>query len=156
MCIRDSFNLPERLDTKFVGEDGAKHRPVMLHRAILGSFERFIGILIEHYAGSLPVWLSPIQVVVMNITDKHSEFAKEVRDSLKKNGFRVKSDLRNEKITYKIRDHSMQKVPYLLVVGDRELKENTISVRARGAKDLGSMSVKEFSSMLSKDIKSKK
>jgi len=154
--LQADFNLPERLDTKFVGEDGAKHRPVMLHRAILGSFERFIGILIEHYAGSLPVWLSPIQVVVMNITDKHSEFAKEVRDSLEKNGFRVKSDLRNEKITYKIRDHSMQKVPYLLVVGDRELKENTISVRARGAKDLGSMSVKEFSSMLSKDIKSKK
>ena len=154
--LQADFNLPERLDTKYVGEDGAKHRPVMLHRAILGSFERFIGILIEHYAGSLPVWLSPIQVLVMNITDKHSEFAKEVRDSLEKNGFRVKSDLRNEKITYKIRDHSMQKVPYLLVVGDRELKENTISVRARGAKDLGSMSVKEFSSMLSKDIKSKK
>ena len=154
--LQADFNLPERLDTKFVGEDGAKHRPVMLHRAILGSFERFIGILIEHYAGSLPVWLSPIQVVVMNITDKHSEFVKEVRDSLKKNGFRVKSDLRNEKITYKIRDHSMHKVPYLLVVGDRELKENTISVRARGAKDLGSMSVKEFSSMLSKDIKNKK
>ena len=154
--LQADFNLPERLDTKFVGEDGAKHRPVMLHRAILGSFERFIGILIEHYAGSLPVWLSPIQVVVMNITDKHSEFVKEVRDSLKKNGFRVKSDLRNEKITYKIRDHSMHKVPYLLVVGDRELKENTISVRARGAKDLGSMSVKEFSSMLSKDIKKRK
>ena len=154
--LQADFILPERLDTKFVGEDGAKHRPVMLHRAILGSFERFIGILIEHYAGSLPVWLSPIQVVVMNITDKHSEFVKELRDSLKKNGFRVKSDLRNEKITYKIRDHSMHKVPYLLVVGDRELKENTISVRARGAKDLGSMSVKEFSSMLSKDIKSKK
>ena len=154
--LQADFNLPERLDTKYVGEDGAKHRPVMLHRAILGSFERFIGILIEHYAGSLPVWLSPIQVVVMNITDKHSEFVKEVRDSLKKNGFRVKSDLRNEKITYKIRDHSMQKVPYLLVVGDRELKENTISVRARGAKDLGSMSVKEFSSMLSKDLKKRK
>ena len=154
--LQADFNLPERLDTKYVGEDGAKHRPVMLHRAILGSFERFIGILIEHYAGSLPVWLSPIQVIVMNIADKHSELVKEVSDSLKKNGFRVKSDLRNEKITYKIRDHSVHKVPYLLVVGDRELKENTISVRARGAKDLGSMSVKEFSSMLSKDIKSKK
>ena len=154
--LQADFNLPERLDTNYVGEDGAKHRPVMLHRAILGSFERFIGILIEHYAGSLPVWLSPIQVVVMNITDKHSKFAKEVTDSLEKNGFRVKSDLRNEKITYKIRDHSMHKVPYLLVVGDRELKENTISVRARGAKDLGSMSVKDFSNMLSKDIKNKK
>ena len=154
--LQADFNLPERLDTKYVGEDGAKHRPVMLHRAILGSFERFIGILIEHYAGSLPVWLSPIQVVVMSITDKHSKFAKKVTDSLKKNGFRVKSDLRNEKITYKIRDHSMHKIPYLLVVGDRELKENTISVRARGGKDLGSMSVKEFSSMLSKDVKNKK
>ena len=154
--LQADFNLPERLDTNYVGEDGVKHRPVMLHRAILGSFERFIGILIEHYAGSLPVWLSPIQVVVMNITDKHSKFAKEVTDSLEKNGFRVKSDLRNEKITYKIRDHSMHKVPYLLVVGDRELKENTISVRARGAKDLGSMSVKEFSRMLSKDISNKK
>jgi len=154
--LQADFNLPERLDTNYVGEDGVKHRPVMLHRAILGSFERFIGILIEHYAGSLPVWLSPIQVVVMNITDKHSKFSKEVTDSLEKNGFRVKSDLRNEKITYKIRDHSMHKVPYLLVVGDRELKENTISVRARGAKDLGSMSVKEFSNMLSKDIKNKK
>ena len=154
--LQADFNLPERLDTKYVGEDGAKHRPVMLHRAILGSFERFIGILIEHYAGSLPVWLSPIQVIVMNITDKHSELVKEVSDSLKKNGFRVKSDLRNEKITYKIRDHSMHKIPYLLVVGDRELKENTISVRARGGKDLGSMSVKEFSSMLSKDVKNKK
>ena len=154
--LQADFNLPERLDTNYVGEDGAKHRPVMLHRAILGSFERFIGILIEHYAGSLPVWLSPIQVVVMNITDKHSKFAKEVTDSLEKNGFRVKSDLRNEKITYKIRDHSMHKVPYLLVAGDRELKENTISVRARGAKDLGSMSVKDFSNMLSKDIKNKK
>ena len=154
--LQADFNLPERLDTKYVGEDGAKHRPVMLHRAILGSFERFIGILIEHYAGSLPVWLSPIQVIVMNITDKHSELVKEVSYSLKKNGYRVKSDLRNEKITYKIRDHSMNKIPYLLVVGDRELKENTISVRARGGKDLGSMSVKEFSSMLSKDIKKRK
>ncbi len=154
--LQADFNLPERLDTSYVGEDGVKHRPVMLHRAILGSFERFIGILIEHYAGSLPVWLSPIQVIVMNITDKHSDLVKEISNSLKKNGFRVKSDLRNEKITYKIRDHSMHKVPYLLVVGDRELKENTISVRARGAKDLGSMSVKEFSNMLSKDIKNKK
>ena len=127
----------------------------MLHRATLGSFERFIGILIEHYAGALPVWLSPVQAVVLNITDKQSVYSKEVRDSLKKNGFRVKSDLRNEKITYKIRDHSLNKVPYLLIVGDKELEKNSVSVRARGAKDLGSMSVKEFASMVSKDIKEK-
>ena len=127
----------------------------MLHRATLGSFERFIGILIEHYAGALPVWLSPVQAVILNITDKQSVYSKKVRDSLKKNGFRVKSDLRNEKITYKIRDHSVRKVPYLLIVGDKELEKNSVSVRARGGKDLGSMSVKEFSSMVSKDIKEK-
>ena len=153
--LQADFNLPERLDTNFVGEDGVKHRPVMLHRAILGSFERFIGILIEHYAGSLPVWLSPIQVIVLNITDKHSEYSKEIRNSIKKNGFRVKSDLRKEKITYKIRDHSMQKVPYLLVVGDKELKNNSISVRARGGVDLGSMSLGKFLEILKKDIEKK-
>mgnify|MGYP000462836503 FL=1 len=127
----------------------------MLHRATLGSFERFIGILIEHYAGALPVWLSPIQAVVLNITDKQSKYSSKVRDSLRKYGFRVESDLRNEKITYKIRHHSVRKVPYLLIVGEKETKKDLVSVRARGAKDLGSMSVKEFSSMLSKDIKNK-
>ena len=128
----------------------------MIHRAILGSFERFIGILIEHHSGSLPLWLSPTQAIILNITDKQAKFAQKIEKSLRKDGFRVESDLRNEKITYKIRDHSMQKVPYLLVVGDRELKENTISVRARGAKDLGSMTLKEFLSMLSRDIKKRK
>jgi len=153
--LQADFNLPERLDTRFIGEDGEKHRPVMLHRAILGSFERFIGILIEHYAGSLPIWLSPIQAIVLNITDKHSDYSKEIRNLIKKNGFRVKSDLRKEKITYKIRDHSMQKVPYLLVVGDKELKNNSISVRARGGTDLGSMSLNEFLDLLKKDIEKK-
>ena len=153
--IQVDFSMPERLGAKYVNEEGNRKTPIMLHRATLGSFERFIGILIEHYAGALPVWLSPVQAVVLNITDKHSVYSKEVRDSLKKNGFRVKSDLRNEKITYKIRDHSLNKVPYLLIVGDKELEKNSVSVRARGAKDLGSMSVKEFSSMVSKDIKEK-
>ena len=153
--IQVDFSTPERLGAKYVNEKGNRETPIMLHRATLGSFERFIGILIEHYAGALPVWLSPVQAVVLNITDKHSVYSKEVRDSLKKNGFRVKSDLRNEKITYKVRDHSVHKVPYLLIVGDKELEKNSVSVRARGAKDLGSMSVKEFSSMLSKDIKNK-
>ena len=154
--IQVDFSMPERLGAKYVNEDGDRKTPIMLHRATLGSFERFIGILIEHYAGALPVWLSPKQVIILNITDKHSKYSEEVRDILQKNGFRVKSDLRNEKITYKIRDHSMHKVPYLLVVGDKELKNNSVSVRARGGKDLGSMTVKEFSSILSKDIKSKK
>ena len=153
--IQVDFSMPERLGAKYVNEKGNRETPIMLHRATLGSFERFIGILIEHYAGALPVWLSPVQAVVLNITDKHSVYSKEVRDSLKKNGFRVKSDLRNEKITYKVRDHSVHKVPYLLIVGDKELEKNSVSVRARGAQDLGSMSVKEFSSMLSKDIKNK-
>ena len=153
--IQVDFSMPERLGAKYVNEEGNRKTPIMLHRATLGSFERFIGILIEHYAGALPVWLSPVQAVVLNITDKHSVYSKEVRDSLKKNGFRVKSDLRNEKITYKVRDHSVHKVPYLLIVGDKELEKSSVSVRARGAKDLGSMSVKEFSSMLSKDIKNK-
>ena len=153
--IQVDFSMPERLGAKYVNEEGNRETPIMLHRATLGSFERFIGILIEHYAGALPVWLSPVQAVVLNITDKQAVYSKEVRDSLKKNGFRVKSDLRNEKITYKIRDHSLNKVPYLLIVGDKELEKNSVSVRARGAKDLGSMSVKEFASMVSKDIKEK-
>ncbi len=153
--IQVDFSMPERLGAKYVNEEGNRKTPIMLHRATLGSFERFIGILIEHYAGALPVWLSPVQAVVLNITDKQSVYSKKVRDSLKKNGFRVKSDLRNEKITYKIRDHSLKKVPYLLIVGDKELEKNSVSVRARGGKDLGSMSVKEFSSMVSKDIKEK-
>ena len=153
--IQVDFSTPGRLGAKYVNEEGNRETPIMLHRATLGSFERFIGILIEHYAGALPVWLSPVQAVVLNITDKQTVYSKEVRDSLKKNGFRVKSDLRNEKITYKIRDHSLNKVPYLLIVGDKELEKNSVSVRARGAKDLGSMSVKEFASMVSKDIKEK-
>ena len=149
------FNLPDRLDATFVGEDGEKHKPVMMHRAILGSVERFIGILIEEFDGNFPVWLSPIQVVIMNISQKHEEKVKKIQEKLESKGFRVKLDLRNEKITYKIRDHSMQRVPYQLVVGDKEEVTNTVSVRARKGEDLGSMQIEDFSSMLASKIKSK-
>ncbi len=149
------FNLPERLDAKYVGEDGEKHQPVMMHRAILGSVERFIGILIEEYDGNFPIWLAPIQAVIMNISQKHEEKATEYADFLKSKGFRVKLDLRNEKITYKIRDHSIQRVPFQLVVGDKEQNSNSLSVRARKGENLGSMKLDEFSNFLSKKIKSK-
>jgi len=149
------FNVPDRLDAKFIGEDGNKHIPVMIHRAILGSFERFLGILIEHHSGSLPVWLSPIQVVILNITDKQAKFSQKIEKSLRKDGFRVESDLRNEKITYKIRDHSMQRVPYLLIVGDKEMENNTVSVRVRGSQDLGEMSLNKFIQRISKEIVNK-
>ncbi len=149
------FNLPERLEANFVGEDGERHRPVMMHRAILGSFERFIGILIEEFDGNFPLWLSPIQVVIMNISDKHAKNTKEIAKKLKSKGFRVKLDLRNEKITYKIRDHSMQRIPFQLVVGDKEIENNTVSVRARKGEDLGSLTLEDFSKLLDKNIKSK-
>ena len=147
--------MPERLDAQFVGEDGERHQPVMMHRAILGSVERFIGILIEEFDGNFPVWLSPIQAVVMNISQKHEEKATEFAKNLESKGFRVKLDLRNEKITYKIRDHSIQRVPFQLVVGDKEQNSNSLSVRARKGEDLGSMKLDEFSNFLSKKIKSK-
>lgn len=137
-------NLPARLDAEFVGEDGNRHRPLMLHRAIVGSLERFIGILIEQHAGALPVWLSPVQVVVMNITDSQAEYAKTVARKLQQAGVRVSLDLRNEKITYKIREHSLQKIPYLAVIGDKEMASEQLSVRARGGVDLGVMPVQSF------------
>ena len=127
----------------------------MMHRAILGSVERFIGILIEEFDGNFPVWLSPIQAVIINISQKHEKKAREIQEKLKSRGFRVKLDLRNEKITYKIRDHSMQRVPYQLVVGDKEEETNTVSVRARKGEDLGSMKIEDFSNMLNEKIKSK-
>ena len=154
--IQVDFSMPKRLGAKYVNEDGNRITPVMLHRATLGSFERFIGILIEHYAGDLPVWLSPTHAVILNITDKQNEYSLEVRDSLRKLGFRVQSDLRKEKITYKIRDHSMKKVPYLLVVGDKEVEKNSVSVRARGGKDLGVLPVDKFARKLKRDIENKK
>ena len=142
--IQVDFSTPEKLDAKYVTEDGEREIPVMLHRAILGSFERFIGILIEHYGGAFPFWLAPTQAIVINITDKQSSYSLKVSDSLKKIGFRVESDLRKEKIAYKIRHHSMQKVPYLLIVGDKEIKEKGVSLRNRTGEDLGFMTTDEL------------
>ena len=135
------FVLPERLDAEYVTEDNTRRRPVMLHRAILGSLERFIGILIENHAGALPLWLSPVQAVVLNISDAQADYAQEVVRTLRSKGFRVETDLRNEKITYKIREHSVRKLPYLLVIGDKEKAANVVAVRARGNQDLGQMSL---------------
>ncbi|KAB0577034.1 threonine--tRNA ligase [Ideonella dechloratans] len=148
-------NLPERLDADFVGEDGSRHRPLMLHRAIVGSLERFIGILIEQHAGALPVWLAPTQVVVSSITDAQADYVTDVVKALQKQGLRVQADLRNEKITYKIREHSLQKVPYILVVGDKEKASGAVAVRARGNQDLGVMSLAEFQEKLANDIATK-
>ncbi|MEM5428306.1 threonine--tRNA ligase [Cupriavidus oxalaticus] len=147
--------LPERLGAEYVSEDNSRKRPVMLHRAILGSFERFLGILLENHAGALPAWLAPDQVVVMNIADSQAEYAENVVQLLQKQGFRAKADLRNEKITYKIREHSLQKVPYLLVVGDKERDANQVAVRARGNVDLGVMPVSAFVERLQHDVASK-
>ena len=153
------FSMAERLDAEYVGEDGARHRPVMLHRAIVGSMERFIGILIEQHAGALPVWLAPVQVVVCNITDSQADYCREIAQKMQKlagnQGLRVDLDLRNEKITYKIREHSLQKPPYILVAGDKEKAAGTVAVRARGNKDLGVMSVDAFIELIQSDIESK-
>jgi len=154
--IQVDFSMPERLDAEYVGEDGNRYRPVMLHRAILGSLERFIGILIEEHAGALPTWLAPVQVAVLNITDAQADYCQEVAQKLRKSvpnqELRVITDLRNEKITYKIREHSMQKLPYILVVGDKEKAAGTVAVRARGNKDLGVMSVEAFTEHVAADI----
>ena len=153
--IQVDFSMPERLDAEYVGEDGARHRPVMLHRAIVGSLERFIGILIEESAGALPTWLAPIQVAVLNITDAQAEYVHSVAKTLQNQGLRVNLDLRNEKSTYKIREHSMQKLPYLIVVGDKEMAAGTVAVRARGGQDLGVMSLDAFVQKILGDIASK-
>ena len=145
-------NLPERLDAEFVGEDGHRHRPLMLHRAIVGSLERFIGILIEQYAGALPAWLAPEQVVVLNITDAQAEYAQNVAQTLQNQGFRAITDLNNDKITYKIRSHATRKLPYILVVGDKEQENGTVAVRARGNQDLGVMPVEAFMQLLRDDV----
>ena len=157
--IQVDFSMAERLDAEYVGEDGNRHRPVMLHRAIVGSMERFIGILIEQHAGALPVWLAPIQVVVCNITDSQADYCREIAQKMQKlagnQGLRVDLDLRNEKITYKIREHSLQKPPYILVAGDKEKLAGSVAVRARGNKDLGVMSVDAFIELIQSDIESK-
>ena len=157
--IQVDFSMPERLDAEYVGEDGNRHRPVMLHRAIVGSMERFIGILIEQHAGALPVWLAPQQVAVLNITDAQSDYVQEIVAKVQKvlpdHALKIAADLRNEKITYKIREHALQKLPYILVAGDKEKAAGTVAVRARGNKDLGVMSVQAFIDLLAQDIANK-
>jgi len=153
--IQLDFSMPGRLGAHYIDENGNKQVPVMLHRAILGSLERFIGILIEHYAGALPLWLAPVQAVILNITDRQAGYAREIEESLINQGLRVKSDLRNEKIGYKIREHTIQRVPYLLVVGDREIETSTVAVRTREGKDLGSLKRDRLSEGLAVEIASR-
>jgi len=148
------FSMPGRLGAEYVGEDNARHTPVMLHRAIVGSMERFLGILIEHHAGAFPLWLAPVQMVVMNITERQDAYAEKVKEALLKQGFRAISDLRNEKISYKIREHSLQKLPYQLVVGDKEMQADTVAVRTRSGEDLGAMSLKDFTARLGTEMRS--
>ncbi len=152
--IQLDFNLPVRLSAEYVAEDNTRKPPVMLHRAILGSLERFIGILIEHYAGNFPLWLSPVHAVVLNISEAQADYAVQITEALNKQGFRVVSDLRNEKITYKIREHSMQRVPYQLVIGDKERMENKVAVRVRGGEDLGQMSLADLVARMKAEMRS--
>jgi threonyl-tRNA synthetase len=151
--LQVDMNLPERFDINYVDENGNRDkRPVMLHRAVLGSFERFIGILIEQYAGALPAWLAPQQAAILNITEKQTEYCLKVEETLRNKGFRVISDLRNEKIGFKIREHTLQKIPYLLVVGDKEVESKAVSVRKRSGDDLGAMTLVDFLELLGKDV----
>ena len=152
--IQVDFMMPQRLDAEYVAEDNTRKVPVMLHRAIVGSMERFIGILIEHYAGAMPLWLAPVQVAVLNISEHQLEYASEVAEKLQQAGFRASADLRNEKITYKIREHSMQKLPYQVIVGDKEVAANVIAVRARGGEDLGQMGLDDFLNRLRSELPS--
>lgn len=154
--IQVDFSMPGRLGASYIAEDGSKQVPVMLHRAILGSLERFIGILIEQHAGTFPVWISPVQVIVLDIADRHAEYASQVMRDLERQGIRVKIDLRNEKIGFKIREHSMQRVPYLVIVGDKELEDQTITVRTQKGQDLGSLSISEFTERLRQEIADRK
>ncbi len=154
--IQVDFSMPGRLDATYIAEDGSRQTPVMLHRAILGSLERFIGILIEHHAGTFPLWLAPVQVVVMNIADRQAEYCRQIVQELEKQGFRAKIDLRNEKIGFKIREHSMQRVPYLLIIGDKELDEKTIAVRTQKGDNLGSMAIDDLTARMRDEIDQKK
>ena len=153
--VQFDFTLPRRFELEYVADDGKKHQPLMVHRALYGSIERFFGILIEHYAGAFPVWLAPVQAVVMPITDRHAEYAQKVVDHLKAAGLRVELDDRKEKVNLKIREAQLQKVPYMLVVGDREAQDGTISVRNRKHADQGAQKVEEFVVGIQRLIESK-
>ncbi len=150
--IQLDFSMPERLGARYIAEDGGKRVPVMLHRAILGSMERFVGILLEHYAGALPAWLAPVQAAALSITERHGPYARKVEQTLSNQGFRVISDLRNEKIGFKIREHTLQRIPYLLIIGDREQETGMVAVRARGGEDLGAMPVAVFAQRLAAEV----
>ncbi|MDD2574765.1 MAG: threonine--tRNA ligase, partial [Firmicutes bacterium] len=154
--IQLDFQMPERFDLVYIGADGEKHRPVMIHRTIFGSIERFIAILTEHYAGAFPLWLAPVQVKVLPITDKHNEYAEQIRKDLFKKGFRAEADLRNEKVGYKIREAQVDKIPFMLIVGDKEMQEGTVSVRERDKGDLGASSLNEFVEEITEIVDSKK
>jgi threonyl-tRNA synthetase len=154
--IQVDFSMPGRLGASYIDEDSSRQVPVMLHRAILGSLERFIGILIEQHAGTFPLWLSPVQISILSIADRHAEYATEISRDLEKQGFRVKIDLRNEKIGFKIREHSMQRMPYLVIIGDKELEDQTITVRSQKGEDLGSHTINEFSQRIRQEIEDKK
>jgi threonyl-tRNA synthetase len=142
--IQFDFNIPERFDLTYIGEDGRQQRPYMVHRALLGSLERFFGVLVEHYAGAFPVWLSPVQAVVIPISDRHLDYARQVEAELKSDGLRVQVDARPERMNLKIREAQLQKVPYMLVVGDKEVAASQVAVRLRSGEDLGKQSIPEF------------
>jgi threonyl-tRNA synthetase len=146
--IQLDWNLPERFELEYTGEDGAKHRPLMIHRALFGSIERFFGVLIEHYAGAFPLWLAPVQVAVLPITDRINDYASEVGKALREAGFRVEVNLKSDKIGAKIRDAQLQKIPYMVVLGDKELEERKVAVRERKQGDIGAMSLEEFKEMI--------
>jgi threonyl-tRNA synthetase len=154
--VQFDFNEPERFDMTFIGVDNQAHRPYMIHRALLGSIERFFGMLIEHYAGAFPVWLAPVQVKVLSITDNQLDYAKGVKERLLAAGIRTDLDTRSEKIGFKIREASLEKVPYILVVGDKEVQQNAVAVRERGGKDLGAMPLAEFIDKTQKEIREKR
>jgi threonyl-tRNA synthetase len=153
--LQVDLNMPERLGAYYIDEHSAKRTPVMLHRAIFGSLERFFAILLEHHAGKLPAWLSPVQAVVLSITDRQDEYVRRVTETLKNQGFRVESDLRNEKVGFKIREHTLRRVPYLLVAGDKEVAANLLSVRTRSGKDLGTMVPETFAERLRVELGSR-
>jgi threonyl-tRNA synthetase len=153
--LQVDLNMPERLGAYYIDEHSAKRTPVMLHRATFGSLERFFAILLEHHAGKLPAWLSPVHAVVLSITDRQDEYVRKVTESLKNQGFRVEFDLRNEKVGFKIREHTLQRVPYLLVAGDREVAANLLAVRTRNGKDLGTMSPETFAERLRVELESR-
>ena len=153
--IQLDFQMPERFDLTYVGSDGEKHRPVMIHRVVFGSIERFIAILIEHFAGAFPAWLAPVQVKLLSITDRSNEYIAGIMNDFLDSGIRAESDLRNEKIGYKIREAQVEKVPYMLVVGDKEVENGTVAVRSRSKGDLGAMKTEDFKAMLLKEIRDK-